>query len=117
MIDSSAWTATFDRTIAFRRFVRGRFSLPVRAELKANYLLRNGGPLRARPLSERARHDLYRAHMRLQPKLGMTTFAVVTISPARSRNSAAVARPLTSRGSTCCNAWSGGRTTRTPRSS
>jgi hypothetical protein len=55
MIDGSRWTTTFDQMIAFRRFVKARFGVPVRAELKANYLLRNGGPLRASPLSESAR--------------------------------------------------------------
>jgi hypothetical protein len=77
MIDADDWTDTFDRMIAFRRFVRQRYGIPVRAELKANYLLRNGGTLRKNSLPERARYRLYRAHMRIQPKLGMTSFAVV----------------------------------------
>ena len=68
MIEGEAWTATFDRMIAFRRYVRERYDIPVRAELKANYLPRNGGPLRRSPLSERARFKLYQAHMRIQPK-------------------------------------------------
>ena len=49
----------------------------MRAEIKANYLLRNGGPLRRSPLSEQARFKLYRAHMRIQQKLGLDAFAVV----------------------------------------
>ena len=57
--------------------VRGRFGIPVRAEIKANYLLHNGGPLRRHPLSETARFGLYRSCMRLQPKLGLAAFAVV----------------------------------------
>lgn len=77
IVDSSQWKATFDQLIGYRRFVRSRFGVPVRAELKANYLLRNGGPLRSRPLSESARFKLYRSHMRLLPKLGISTFAVV----------------------------------------
>jgi hypothetical protein len=70
LVQSSHWAATFDQVIAFRRFVRSRFNIPVRAEIKANYLLRNGGPLRQTPLSERARFGLYRGIMRIQPKLG-----------------------------------------------
>jgi hypothetical protein len=78
MVDGSRWADTFDGMIAFRRWVRATFGVPMRAELKANYLLRNGGPaLRAQPLSERARFKLYRSHMRIQEKLEMTTFAVV----------------------------------------
>jgi hypothetical protein len=77
LVESSHWAATFDQVIAFRRFVRSRFNTPVRAEIKANYLLRNGGPLRQTPLSERARFGLYRGMMRIQPKLGISTFAVV----------------------------------------
>jgi hypothetical protein len=77
LVESSHWASTFDQLIAFRRFVRSRYRVPVRAELKANYLLRNGGPLRDNPLSERARFSLYRGMIRLQPKLGMSTFAVV----------------------------------------
>jgi hypothetical protein len=77
LVESSHWAATFDQVIDFRRFVRSRFNVPVRAEIKANYLLRNGGPFRQNPLSEKARFGLYRGMMRIQPKLGISTFAVV----------------------------------------
>jgi hypothetical protein len=77
LVESSHCASTFDQVIAFRRFVRARFGIPVRAEIKANYLLRNGGIFRQHPLSERARFHLYRGFMRLQPKLGMDAFAVV----------------------------------------
>jgi len=77
MVDASAWTSTFDQLIAYRRWIRDRFGIPVRAEIKANYLLRNGGPLRDKPLGERARFALYRSFLRLQPKLGLNVFAVV----------------------------------------
>lgn len=46
LVESQDWAATFDGMIAFRRWVNATFRVPVRAELKANYLLRNGGPLR-----------------------------------------------------------------------
>jgi hypothetical protein len=77
MVEASRWAATFDQLISFRRWVKRQFGVPVRAELKANYLLRNGGPLRARPLKEAARRDLYRSFMRIPPKVGLTAFAVV----------------------------------------
>jgi hypothetical protein len=77
MIEAARWTETFDQMIEYRRFVKSRFGIPVRAELKANYLLQNGGALRQRPLSEKARFKLYRSLLRIQPKLGITAFAVV----------------------------------------
>jgi hypothetical protein len=78
MIDGAAWQTTFDGMIAYRRFLRTRFGIPVRAELKANYLIRNGGPwLSYHPLPSGMRHAIYRGHLRIQPKFGMTAFAVV----------------------------------------
>jgi hypothetical protein len=78
MIDGSNWASAFDGMIAFRRFLRTRFGIPVRVELKANYLLRNGGPwLSHHPLPSRMRHAISRGHLRIQSKLGMTAFAVV----------------------------------------
>lgn len=79
MVDGSAWAETFDRLIAFRRFVRDAFGLRIRDEIKANYLLRNAGPFRdlTNQLSEVARFKLYRSCMRIQPKLNLSTFSVV----------------------------------------
>jgi hypothetical protein len=76
-VDADDWPNRFDRIIDFRRHLRALFGLPVRAEVKANYLLRNGGPFRGLGLSERARFSIYRQAMRLHPKLGLDTFAVV----------------------------------------
>ncbi len=77
LLAGDAWPDTFDRMIEYRRHLRTLFGLPVRAEIKANYLLRNGGPLRALGLSESARFAIYRQTMRLHEKLGLQTFAVV----------------------------------------
>ena len=93
VIESDKWATTFDGMIEFRRWVNRTFRVPVRAELKANYLLRNGGPLRARPLSARARFKLYRAHMRIQDQLGMRAFAVVIDKQQAAAQYPASARP------------------------
>jgi hypothetical protein len=77
LLDGSRWPDVFDDLIDYRRFLKARFGLPVRAEIKANYILRNGGPFRALKLSERARFAIYRGHIRLHPKLGFSTFAIV----------------------------------------
>lgn len=82
MVNGEHWQDTFDGMIAFRRWVRASFGVSMRAELKANYVLRNGGPwLSGHPLPSRMRHAIYRGHMRIQPKLNMTTFAVVIDKP------------------------------------
>jgi hypothetical protein len=77
LVDGVRWPDVFDDMIDFRRYLRAKFRIPVRAELKANYLLRNGGPLRPLQLSEQARFAVYRGLMRLQPKLDLFAFAIV----------------------------------------
>jgi hypothetical protein len=46
LVDGDLWPNRFDRLIAFRRHLRELYGIPVRAEIKANYLLRNGGAFR-----------------------------------------------------------------------
>jgi Protein of unknown function (DUF3800) len=87
LLDADDWPNRFDRLIDFRRHLRSLFGIPVRAEIKANYLIRNGGPFRPLALNERARFSVYRQCMRLHPKLGFKTFAIVVNKashPARS---------------------------------
>jgi hypothetical protein len=77
MVEASKWPDVFDDVIDYRRFLKARFKIPMRAEIKANYLLRNAGPFRALSLSEQARFSVYRGMMRLQAKLELLSFAVV----------------------------------------
>jgi hypothetical protein len=77
MFEAARWPAVFDETIAFRRFLRSRFKIPVRAEIKANFLLHNKGPFRDLALSESARFAVYRGCLRLQHKLAFKVFGVV----------------------------------------
>jgi hypothetical protein len=77
LIESNIWPDRFDRMIDFRRHLRSLYGLPVRAEIKANHLIRNGGAFRPLALSESARYSLYRQCMRLQSKLDFKTFAIV----------------------------------------
>jgi Protein of unknown function (DUF3800) len=76
-LDADAWPDAFDRMIALRRELRNRYGLPVRAELKANYLLRGKGPLWPLNLSEQERHEIYLEMMRVQAGLGYKTYAIV----------------------------------------
>lgn len=77
LVRAEMWPETFDALIEYRRWLRLHFGIPVRAEIKANYLLRNAGPFRRLGLSEAARFAVYRQTIRIVPKLGMTVFAVL----------------------------------------
>lgn len=77
LVDADLWPTAFDELIAFRRRLRTTFGLPMRAEVKANYLLRNGGDLRPLALGPGARRVIYRAHMRILQDLKARAFAVV----------------------------------------
>jgi hypothetical protein len=77
LVPASDWPGVFDDLIDFRRFLFRKFNLPVRAEIKANFLLSNKGVFRRLRLSETARYAIYRQSLRLQEKLGLNAFAVV----------------------------------------
>lgn len=77
LVADDSWPNRFDRLIDFRRHLRTMYGIPVRVEIKANHLLRNGGAFRPLALSESARYSVYRQCMRLHAKLSFKTFAVV----------------------------------------
>jgi hypothetical protein len=77
LVDAGRWPDVFDEVIQYRRYLRDAFKVPVRAEIKANFLLRNGGPFRPLALSEIVRFRIYRGMMRLQSKLELLSFAIV----------------------------------------
>lgn len=77
LVRSAQWKEAFDGVIAFRRFLKTTLGVPVRAELKANHLLRNAGDLKALALSEHARRFIYTGLLRLQHRLQLSTFAIV----------------------------------------
>lgn len=77
VVDAKQWPDVFDRLVAYRRWLRDQFNLPVRAEIKASHLISNGGPLRELKLGDSVRHRIYVAFMRLQAKLGLRTYAIV----------------------------------------
>jgi len=79
VVSAISWPDVFDDLIDFRRWLKASFGVPVRAEIKANYLLRNGGPLRPLALPESVRFTIYRQFMRLMPKLELRVFAVVAM--------------------------------------
>jgi hypothetical protein len=75
--DVDRWPDVFDAMIEFRRTLAGDYGVPVRTELKANYLLRGKGPLWRFNLPEADRHAIYLAMMKVQEALELQTFAIV----------------------------------------
>ena len=77
LVRSSQWGRALDGLVGYRRFLRDRFEIPVRSEIKANHLLRNSGAFRDLGLGDAARHAIYRGCLRLCAKLDLKVFAVV----------------------------------------
>lgn len=77
VVSANRWPDTFDSFIAFRRFLKKQFGIGVRDEIKASYLIRGNGGLASLGMGEHKRNVVYRAHMRLAIKLGISVFAVV----------------------------------------
>jgi hypothetical protein len=77
LVGSGQWKHALDGVIGFRRFLRQTLALPIRAEIKANHLIRNSGDFRPLGLSEHARRFVYTGMMRLQPKVGLSAFAII----------------------------------------
>jgi hypothetical protein len=77
LIDADQWAAAFEETLAFRRRLKATFGVRMRAEIKANYLLRNRGDFLRLGLGTGARYTIYRAHMQQLARLPARAFAVV----------------------------------------
>lgn len=77
LVGGGAWLGTLDGLVAFRRTLKATYGIPVTAELKANYLIRNKGLLYRLGLSEQERQNVYRECMAIQHTLRIKTFAVV----------------------------------------
>ncbi|WP_344662344.1 DUF3800 domain-containing protein [Catenulispora subtropica] len=77
LVPSMGWPTAFDGMIGFRRFLRRSFGVPIRDEVKANYLIRGSGTFSKLGLGDGIRHDIYRQHLRLLEKLGLSAFAIV----------------------------------------
>ena len=78
LIDADDWNEEFDELIEMRRRLRDRFKIPLRAEIKANYLVRSSGALKGVQLSPGERSLIYRAHLKQLGACGkMQAFGVV----------------------------------------
>ena len=77
LVDAEQWPTAFDRLLMMRRRLRDTYGLPTRAEVKANYLIRDGGSLRSLHLAPPERSLIYRAHLDELANLPARAFAVV----------------------------------------
>lgn len=80
LVDESQWLSSLDALIAFRRYLRDTYGLPMKAELKAQYLLRGHRSYGA--LTPQARMKIYAATMAYVASAGhFRVFAVVIRKP------------------------------------
>ncbi len=80
LIHQKNWLNTLDQSISFRRFLRDKFHLMPRNELKATSLIHNKADVKAAGINYQARMAAYRSVMRFQRKVGtLQTFAVVVV--------------------------------------
>ncbi|OZF00602.1 DUF3800 domain-containing protein [Rhodococcoides fascians] len=77
LIDDAQWPAAFDNLLAFRKRLSSSYRINQRWELKANYLIRGGGPLKQLALAPAVRQLVYRGHMRIIHELNARAFTVV----------------------------------------
>ncbi len=79
LLHEAYWVATFENMIAFRRWLRSEYGLPLTVEIKGAQLAKGTGPWRRLRLGPSARHEIYRWCMVFQDRRAqdLKTFAVV----------------------------------------
>jgi hypothetical protein len=78
IIHDSQWVNLFSHLLDFRRLLRKRFGLYMRAEIKGAELANGAGPWAALRLSAQKRHFIYRSLLATQGAVGnVKTYAVV----------------------------------------
>lgn len=78
LVRDKDWLNALDQCISFRKFLKTRFRIPPRTELKASWLIHNKGAIRRAKLSSSARMAVYKSAMRFQKKSGVfKTFGIV----------------------------------------
>ena len=83
LLHDSEWLNALDQSISFRRFLRDKFGIPPRLELKATSLIHNKGDIRKLGISFPARMAAYKSAMRFQRKIGV--FKVFSVVVVKSR--------------------------------
>lgn len=76
LISDSNWSRALDAAVDFRRRLRSTFGIPMRAEIKAHYLVKNGGWFKGKGLSPKQRKYIFSQHLRLVEPMQADAFAV-----------------------------------------
>jgi hypothetical protein len=77
LLGTEDWNETFDKILGFRREIKERYGIPMRAEIKANTLIRGEGDLKKSGLTPQQRADIYLRHLTFLSENKIRTFAVV----------------------------------------
>jgi len=94
MVNALDWNGSFDDLVAMRRRLKSSFEIPVRAEIKANYLVRNGGPFTKLNVAPGQRSLIYRAHLnQMAQDIRLSAFGVVVHKSMKAQPSEVSVRP------------------------
>lgn len=78
LIDAVDWRQSFNDVISLRRRIKLRYGIPMRAEIKSNYLIRSSGDLKNLGLNPNDRQMVFRSHLNQMAKCGtLRAFGVV----------------------------------------
>lgn len=84
LIKAEDWPDAFEATLTLRRNLKASYDLPIRTEIKANYLVRGNGPLAPLNYPPAVRGLIYRAHLRALSKMPVRAFAVAVDKRVRT---------------------------------
>lgn len=76
VVRAAQWNAAFNGLLELRRDLKRSFGVPVRAEVKAAYLVQNDGPFEGAHIAASQRKYIYRRHMNVMSRLDLRAFAV-----------------------------------------
>ena len=79
LVQDKDWLSALDQSLAFRRFLKEKFHIGVRAELKATSLIHNKADIKAAGLSFPARMNAYKAALRFQRKVKLFTIFSILV--------------------------------------
>ena len=77
LVDADQWPKAFEDFLKFRRELRDEFKIRTSDEIKANYLLHDGGNVGKLGLSFDQKREIYQRHMHLVQTLRAQAFAVL----------------------------------------
>lgn len=84
LVSADQWSEVFEASLALRRRLRDTYGLPIRTEIKAQFLVRGNGPLRPLGYAPAIRGLIYRAHMNALSQMPLRTFAVAVDKRSKS---------------------------------